>query len=255
DSFENLAIYNDKGEDVEYTVEEVEVDGYNSETTGEADDKGFTVTNTQKTYAIGDYVWVDYNNDGTQNESEKAALEGVIVELYKVGEEDTPFKTTEADENGLYIFDELVAGEYKVKFTLTEEQAKKYKFTKQGQGNATDSDADEETGWTTVIGLNDDNDYLTQDYDTQTVKATEGIDPTWDAGVIELTDITVNKTWKDDDESDRPDSIKVNLKQNDTVIEEEVEIEANDDGEWTYTFTGLTKYAKEDEEYEYTVTE
>src|SRR5699024_3366307 len=117
-------------------------------------------------------VWIDYNGDGLQDESEKAVLEGVIVELYKVGEEDTPFKTTETDENGLYIFDELVAGEYKVKFTLTEEQAKKYKFTTQGQGNETDSDADVETGWTKVIELNDDNGNLTkdEDYDAQTVK-------------------------------------------------------------------------------------
>src|SRR5699024_3901462 len=219
-SFDNLAIYDSEGEEIEYTVEEEKVDGYNSETTGNAKD-GFTVTNTQKTYAIGDYVWIDYNSDGTQDESAKAVLEGVIVELYKVGEEDRPFKTTETDENGLYIFDELVAGEYKVKFTLTEEQAKKYKFTKQGQGNEVDSDADVETGWTTVIKLDDGNKYLTKDegYDAQTVKATEGIDPTWDAGVIELTEVNVNKNWIDDNDAtgNRPNSIEVNLKQNGTV--------------------------------------
>lgn len=251
EAFKDLAIYNDEGEEIEYTVEEVEVEGYNTETTGDATD-GFTVTNTQKTYAIGDYVWVDYNSDGTQNESEKAALEGVTVELYDT--EGNKLAGTETDENGLYIFDELVAGEYKVKFTLTPEQAKKYKFTKQDQGNATeDSDADED-GWTTVIELNDDNDHLTQDYDAQEVKATEGIDPTWDAGVIELTEVTVNKTWVDDNDAteDRPESIEVNLKQNGTVIETETIKEGDD---WTHTFTGLTKYSKEDEEYEYTVSE
>src|SRR5699024_4202288 len=115
-SFENLAIYDSKGEEIEYTIEEVEVDGYNTEITGDANE-GFTVTNTQKTYAIGDYVWIDYNSDGTQDESANAVLEGVIVELYEVGN-DEPIRTTETDENGLYIFDELLAGEYKVKFTL-----------------------------------------------------------------------------------------------------------------------------------------
>src|SRR5699024_8827440 len=162
-SFENLAIYDSKGEEIEYTIEEVEVDGYNTEITGDANE-GFTVTNTQKTYAIGDYVWIDYNSDGTQDESANAVLEGVIVELYEVGN-DEPIRTTETDENGLYIFDELLAGEYKVKFTLTEEQAKKYKFTeyKVAEDTTEDSDAGD-AGWTEVIKLNDDNSNLTKDY-------------------------------------------------------------------------------------------
>src|SRR5699024_1027715 len=188
-------------------------------------------------------------------ESANAVLEGVIVELYEVGN-DEPIRTTETDENGLYIFDELLAGEYKVKFTLTEEQAKKYKFTeyKVAEDTTEDSDAGD-AGWTEVIKLNDDNSNLTKDY-APGFKATEGIDPTWDAGVIELTEVTVNKNWNDDNDAtgDRPNSIKVNLKQNDTVIEE-VEIEANDDGEWTHTFTGLTKYVEEGKEYDYTVSE
>src|SRR5690625_1343027 len=178
-TFKNLDKYDAEGEKIEYTVEEVEIDGYNSDVTGDAE-SGFTVTNTQKTYAIGDYVWIDYNSDGTQDETANAALKGVIVELYDT--EGNKLDATETDENGLYIFDELLAGNYQVKFFLTDKQAKKYKFTKyNADKDATvDSDAGVE-GWTEVIELNDDNGHLTTDYNAQDFKATEGIDPTWDA--------------------------------------------------------------------------
>src|SRR5699024_8412621 len=123
-------------------------------------------------YAIGDYVCVDRNKDGIQDENEEV-LEGVIVELYD--EDGEKIAETTTNEDGLYIFDELVAGDYQVKFTLTEEQEKQYRFTQQNAGDYTtvDSDADVETGLTKVIELNDDNSYLTKDYDAQEFNATE----------------------------------------------------------------------------------
>ncbi|NLC96642.1 MAG: Cna B-type domain-containing protein [Erysipelotrichaceae bacterium] len=181
-SFTELDV-NKEGKPIVYTVEEVPVDGYNTIVTGNATE-GFVITNTQKTYAIGDYTWVDTNRNGIQDANEPV-LEGVIVELYdKTGT--TKIAETTTDKNGKYIFDELEAGEYKVKFTLTKEQAKKYRFTKQNSGDdsTVDSDADPVTGWTAVIKLDDDNAYLTTDYEDQEFSATEGIDPTWDAGVI-----------------------------------------------------------------------
>ena len=81
----------------------------------------------------------------------------------------------------------MPAGKYQVKFTLTKEQAAIYEFTTQNTGNNTssnDSDANPITGWTVVITLGDTNTNLTKKYDIQDFKATEGIDPTWDAGVI-----------------------------------------------------------------------
>ncbi|NLY87811.1 MAG: hypothetical protein GX083_04630, partial [Clostridiales bacterium] len=82
----------------------------------------------EKNYAIGDYTWVDTNKDGIQD-SDEPILEGVIVELYD--KDGNKLAETTTDGNGKYIFDELDAGEYKVKFTLTEDQAKIYEFTKQ----------------------------------------------------------------------------------------------------------------------------
>ena len=136
-----------------------------------------------KTYAIGDYTWIDENKNGIQDKDEEV-LPGVKVELYdETGK--TLIKTTTTDEKGLYIFDELEAGTYKIKFILTEDQAAIYEFTQQVEDNPTeDSNANPLNGWTVEITLNDDNEYLTKDYTDQTVKATQGIDPTWDAGVV-----------------------------------------------------------------------
>ncbi|WP_049862691.1 SdrD B-like domain-containing protein [Glutamicibacter arilaitensis] len=135
-----------------------------------------------KTFAVGDYVWVDGNKDGVQGDAE--VLEGVKVALLDGNGE--VVSETATDANGRYIFDELPAGDYQVKFELTEEQAAKYEFTSQdaGEDDATDSDADPQTGLTIKFTLDEQNTALTKEYSDQEVKATEGIDPTWDAGVV-----------------------------------------------------------------------
>ncbi|WP_396668802.1 SdrD B-like domain-containing protein [Microbacterium sp. R86528] len=136
-----------------------------------------------RTYAIGDIVWIDADKDGEQDSNEHT-LDGVGVTLYN--SEGTVVATTTTDDNGLYMFDNLMAGEYTVKFTLTDAQQKIYAFTTQGTGSATDSDADISSGLTATIVLGEGNTSLTLDYAAGTVMATEGIDPTWDAGVIVL---------------------------------------------------------------------
>ena len=135
-----------------------------------------------KNYAVGDYVWVDENKDGIQGDQE--VLEGVKVTLLN-GEGETIAETV-TNAEGRYIFDELPAGEYQMKFELTEVQAAKYEFTAHDSGDddAKDSDADPTTGLTIKFTLDDSNTALTKDYSNQDVKATEGIDPTWDAGVV-----------------------------------------------------------------------
>lgn len=159
-----------------YTVQEVGTPSEYNKT-----EQDLTVTNTRKTYAIGDYTWIDTNKDGIQDKNEPI-LSGVKVELFD--ENGKKIAETTTDENGRYLFDELESGKYKVKFTLTSEQKKRYKFTKRHSGDAEkDSNADEE-GWTMDIDLNENNAFLTLDYADQTFKASEGIDPTWDAGVV-----------------------------------------------------------------------
>lgn len=76
-----------------------------------------------------------------------------------------------------------MAGEYQLRFTLAEEQAKIYEFTSQNTGETgNDSDADA-AGLTIKIVLDDSNEFLTKEYSVADILATQGIDPTWDAGV------------------------------------------------------------------------
>ncbi|MEJ8777092.1 Cna B-type domain-containing protein [Pseudogracilibacillus sp. ICA-222130] len=242
-TIDQLPAFDADGKAYKYEIEEDSVTEYHSEVSG------FNITNTQKTYAIGDYTWIDRNKDGIQDDNEEP-LEGVTVELFdedgeKIGE-------TKTDENGRYIFDELPAGKYKVKFTLTEDQAKKYKFTKQNSGDNTINDSDaNENGWTTDITLNEKNEQLTKAYEDQTVKASEGIDPTWDAGVIELVDIVGTKTWKDNDSEDRPNSIIVTLFANNEEVDT-VEVKGP---KWNFSFEGVDKYDENGEEITYTIDE
>ncbi|MBC9955086.1 LPXTG cell wall anchor domain-containing protein [Leucobacter sp. cx-42] len=144
-----------------------------------------------KTYAIGDVVWIDKNRNGRQDgidvpkKDREQVLPGVTVELYKDGE---LLDTAVTDENGRYLFDQLGAGEYEIKFVLAEEQAKIYGFTTEradGVESTLHSRADVTTGFTGKIVL-DDSSVLIKDYLFGNVLASEGIDPTWDAGVIVL---------------------------------------------------------------------
>ncbi|WP_152485691.1 SdrD B-like domain-containing protein [Leucobacter chironomi] len=144
-----------------------------------------------KSYAVGDYTWIDKNKNGKQDAGEPV-LPGVKVEL--LNERGEVVATTKTDDRGFYKFDLLDAGTYQVRFTLTEEQGKRYRFTTPNVGDAaTDSDA--LTGGNPLVGvskkfvLDDSNAALTRDY-ANGVDASEGIDPTWDAGVIEIDPVS-----------------------------------------------------------------
>ncbi|MGE3619490.1 MAG: SdrD B-like domain-containing protein [Acidimicrobiia bacterium] len=140
-------------------------------------DFGFVV----KTYAIGDIVWIDSDNDGIQDPGEEP-LPGVKVELLQDG---ATIASTTTDSNGRYVFDDLPAGTYQVRFTLTDEQKAKYEFTTRDAGSDTqDSDANPSDGLTRTIVLDDSNTALTGEYEYRQISATQGIDPTWDAGVV-----------------------------------------------------------------------
>src|SRR5699024_6987782 len=110
-TIDQLPAFDGDGKAYTYEVQEKDVAEYNSVV------NGFDITNTQKTYAIGDYVWVDRNKDGIQDDNEEP-LEDVVVELFD--EKGEKIDETSTDENGRYMFDNLPAGKYKVKFTLTE---------------------------------------------------------------------------------------------------------------------------------------
>jgi LPXTG-motif cell wall-anchored protein len=65
---------------------------------------------------IGDFVWFDKNDNGSQDAGEPG-IENIIVELFKQeGGTETLVATTRTDADGKYLFDHLVEGSYYVKF-------------------------------------------------------------------------------------------------------------------------------------------
>lgn len=151
-----------------------------------------------RTYAVGDVVWIDADRDGVQGDDEPP-LAGVRVTLYDGDGAEVDDTTT--DEQGRYLFDNLPAGDYRITFTLTPEQNRLYQFTQvdaESGDDTVDSDADPATGQTVVFRLDVDNTALTTAYSAQTVTATEGIDPTWDAGVFPKRVSVGDYVWWDD---------------------------------------------------------
>jgi|GEM_PF-1577828 len=161
-----------------------------------------------KSYAIGDYTWVDRDSDGQQDRHEEV-LPGVSVALLDV--DGAVLDTTRTDADGRYLFDELAAGDYQVRFTLTAGQAKKYVFTRSEHGaDGADSDGivsgDPTVATTVSVTLDDDNAALTTSYGAQPVQATQGIDPTWDAGVVDKAYAIGDYTWIDADSDGQQDA-------------------------------------------------
>jgi hypothetical protein len=117
------------------------------------------VTTWDEPASISDFVWNDLDQDGVQDNDEPG-IPGVTVNLY--WENGTFVSTTTTDENGLYLFDNLIPGNYYVEFILPY----LYYFTQQDtSSDDTDSDADTTTGQTIVVLL------------------APGNDDTWDAGM------------------------------------------------------------------------
>jgi len=170
----------------------------------------------ERSYAIGDLVWIDADRDGLQGVDADGVLVedvlvGVTVEILDVSDPDAPRTVvdvfgedvlpTSTDARGRYLFDNLPAGTYQVRFTLTDEQAARYTFTARDASTSDedDSDAERGTGLTRTFTLDGTSPGLVTDaeYPFADVEATEGVDPTWDAGVVEKTYAIGDYTWVD----------------------------------------------------------
>ncbi len=124
--------------------------------------------------SLGDFVWVDANNDGVQDATE-VGIENITVNLYD--DTGTLLRTETTDANGLYLFASLIPGDYFVEFVLPPG----YIFSPQDNSgdDATDSDADVDTGRTIVTTLISNEEDLT-----------------WDAGVVPLAALG-DFVWQD----------------------------------------------------------
>jgi Tol biopolymer transport system component/protocatechuate 3,4-dioxygenase beta subunit len=124
--------------------------------------------------SLGDYAWEDLDADGIQDAGEPP-VPGVTVTLYDSANNVVATDTTDA--SGLYLFDNLVPGDYYVIFTLPAG----YNFSPQNQGgdDTLDSDADTTTGRTTTTTLISNEDDLM-----------------WDAGIYQYASLG-DYAWED----------------------------------------------------------
>ncbi|MEV4776667.1 SdrD B-like domain-containing protein [Microbacterium sp. LWH12-1.2] len=95
-------------------------------------DAGLIVPPTECT--VGDFVWVDANENGLQDQGE-AGVAGATVELLDA--EGNVVDTTTTDANGAYLFEGIDCGTYRVRFTIAEGNT----FTTPGAGDDTAVDS------------------------------------------------------------------------------------------------------------------
>jgi hypothetical protein len=110
---------------------------------------------------LGDLVWIDLNGNGLQDSGEPGVY-GVTVNLYNNGSgSGSAIATTTTNVAGNYLFSDLSAGTYSVKFILPAG----YSFTtaNQGANSAIDSDANPASGLTGSINLTAGQTDLTRD--------------------------------------------------------------------------------------------
>ncbi len=136
--------------------------------------------------SLGDRVWLDLNRDGLQVDGEPG-VNGVTVNLYRITNgkpESKPYATTETatmnGQDGMYLFDNLVPGQYVVEFDISklkkqQDEAYLYAFTSAKQGTAPGSDSD-------AVQKVDEDDRIRR---TETITLNAGdADMTWDAGIM-----------------------------------------------------------------------
>ena len=229
-TFTDLPKFDASGKAYLYTVEEEKVPGYTTsiasplnEVEGES---RFAIVNTLETTEVAiTKAWSDFDNKfGLRPESIK-------VNLLQNGEiiKEVPTATVTADESGdwYYTFTDLP------KYDATD---KAYLYT---------VEEEKVPGYATSIAslLNEE----------------EGESRFAIVNTLETTEVTITKAWSDFDNKFglRPETIKINLLQDDEIIKEvpTATVKADESGDWSYTFTDLPKYDATGEAYLYTVEE
>jgi protocatechuate 3,4-dioxygenase beta subunit len=108
-------------------------------------DAGFNTQGTNRA-SLGNYVWFDTDQDGNQDANEEGVAK-VTVELYNAG--GTLIKTTTTDALGYYVFNDLAAAGYSVKFVLPSG----YVFTPQNSVSDINFDSNPNTTTGIVSGI------------------------------------------------------------------------------------------------------
>ena len=193
-------------------------------------------------------VWLDENEDGIMQETEKRLSNIELELLNKDGTEAVDLQgikipNVKTNENGEYKFTGLPQGEYIVKIKDTN-----YDITEKevGTDNKINSKFDLDKKTDVITDLNSE-----EKVSKESKYKNAGLK-------IQRINITANKTWKDNSNVNgkRPTSIKLQLKNGEQIIQEKLVTGNTTTNEgWGYTFTDLPKYNSEGNEIVYIVDE
>ncbi|MYL58506.1 Cna B-type domain-containing protein, partial [Virgibacillus halodenitrificans] len=208
-TFKDLSVYDKAGEVIDYQVEELNVDGYNSAVTGDRVN-GFIITNTETTTVEGTKTWLD---DGSADRPD-----AITVKLLANGEKAATTEVKAAND-WKYSFkdlDKYDANGEEIAYTIEEVPVEGYE--------------------TTVNG-----------FDLENLR-------------VGTVSVKGEKIWQDEDPTDRPDEITVNITRNIDGVEDKSfsknkTVKPNNQGEWVYTFTDLAEFDENGAAYTYTVKE
>ncbi|RFT62970.1 Cna B-type domain-containing protein, partial [Bacillus clarus] len=285
-TFKELAAYDAEGKAYKYEVKEQPVDGYKIEV------KGYDITNTKvaQTTVEGTKTWKDGNaTDRPKTIKVDLLQNGQVIKTEEVSEA-TGWKYTFKElaaydvEGNAYKYE---VKEQSVDGYKTEVKGYDITNTKVGQttvegiktwkdDNATDrpktikvdllqngqviktEEVSEATGWKytfkELAAYDAEGNAYKYEVKEQPIDGYKTEVKGYDITNIKVAQTTVEgtKTWKDDNATDRPKTIKVDLLQNGQVIKTEEVSEATG---WKYTFKELAAYDAEGKAYKYEVKE
>lgn len=210
DKVTGLAKFDTDGSEITYTVKEIKVAGYTSQIQNPSK-YDFVINNTLETVGVsGTKIW-----QGDENFAQAIRPKELTIVLYA---NDDEFDRTQclAQDNWKFSFTDLP------KYDINGKQIS-YTISEQGAPE----------GYTCDIKKPSD----------QTGEIKYSVYNTF---AQELTDITVVKTWNDNDNAynTRPESITVKLLANGEQVAQATITAAQDaENEWTYTFKDLPKYS------------
>ncbi|MFN8291754.1 MAG: SdrD B-like domain-containing protein [Chitinophagaceae bacterium] len=167
-------------------------------------DGGLNVTDVTKA-SVGDFVWIDLDNDNVQDANEPG-VPGVTVQLYSSA--NVLIATTTTNALGYYIFNNVAAGNYYVKFSALPAG---YSFVTADAGGDDYKDSDVSgangTGTTATFTVVADNNYTQYDAGIRSAAATnslgdyvwydldkDGVQDAAEAGVPGITATLYNAT-------------------------------------------------------------
>ncbi|SES30675.1 Cna B-type domain-containing protein [Salisediminibacterium halotolerans] len=284
--FNELAKYDDEGEAYSYSVSEEVVEGY------ETDVDGYDITNVRtgtvdvdvtKTWQDDEEsdrpeaITVNLKQNGEVIETEEITADdgwahsftdldefnsvGEVYD-YTIGERGVPGYTLETDGYELINTRTEETAITVTKTWLDEDDEERpdaitVELLRNGESED-EAEVNAEDGWTyefeDLDAYDENGQAIVYTVEEHTVEGYETDVDGYDITNVRTgtVDVDITKTWQDDEESDRPEAITVNLKQNGEVIETE-EITA-DDG-WAYKFKNLPEFNEKGVKYHYTIHE